>query len=165
MHTYKKLLFLLSLFVINRESTAAPPIMELITVVDPEVDFFFKDGHFLVLNKKASVAIFPLISILPTDIPIDLSSWTKIPKSCQPSPTIHPSLDIRITQPKHGHLIQVYKDGTLKAETTWLSSPTICRVILHDIDKVNGPELILLHQQREDLFGVTIFRLPESAQY
>ena len=159
-------IFLFLLFAINHVAIAAPPIMEIITVADPDVEFFFKKGQFLVLNKKADIAMYPLISILPTDIPYDVSSWQKIEQTCQPlADNSSSELNVSIKRHQYGYRIQVLRDGQLRAETTWLSSANICHTMLQDVDNIKGPELLVLHQQHETLFGITIFRLPESSNY
>jgi hypothetical protein len=154
------------LFSFSTKIGAAPPIMELITIVEPDAEYYFQSGNFMILNNKASIAMYPLQSILPTKPPTDLSKWTKIDKKCNSTLEFTQSEHrIVLTPQKIGFVIKAYKKEQLRAETTWLTSTTVCSIILQDVDLISGPEVILLHKQTDQMFGITIFRLPENAYY
>jgi len=146
-------------------SLASPLIMELITIVEPNATYYYQANRFLVLNPKASIAIYPLESILPTTPPADLSKWIQIPQDCTQSVITQNTIQLDIIDQELGYRILVKNKTQLKAETIWLSSSKICSYFIQDIDRVEGPELIIYHKQPKGLYGITIFRIPEIFNY
>jgi hypothetical protein len=139
--------------------------MELITIVEPNATYYYQSDRFMVLNPKASIAIYPLESILPTTPPSDLSKWTEIPQDCTSTSITQNTIEINIIEQELGYRILIMNDTKLKAETIWLSSSKICSYFIQDIDSIEGPELIIYHKQPKGLFGITIFRIPEIINY
>ena len=154
-----------------KTALAAVPLTIEADIVGENLEFWWKDGHFMTVSKKTQQSMKPLNDSKVHSIPTDLDTWGQLGKVCL-LPQSHEfllgemNLQIRSTPIVEKQIIsiQVFYKDLLIAENTIPRMVEICTYHVVQADKVIGPELIVTWKMSEKINGVTVFRIPETIQ-
>lgn len=155
---------------------AAPPLILTRDVGGAGMQAWFKPGDLLVgtPNIAGRPGMRPLISDAQMVLPVDLEGWTPIGDTCQDPPRATNTINnvqvtATVTVDPTGHQIARLRAGDLiLAEGAFTRPAQICALVLAEVDPLPGMELLIawrLGDKPDDLRGLTVYRVPETARY
>ena len=170
---------------------AAYPLINELDIANHNLQFWWKEGHFLTGSKLENSCILPFESDFfppsPQMLPEDLDTWKELGQNCE-------ALPMKLTFKENGveYILEVqqgsfslehpaelspsesikpslprvllYREGLLTAENL-IPRPIIpCSLDLLPINGQPGKEILITWRLGETLRGITIFSIPESAK-
>jgi hypothetical protein len=178
-------LFILQNIVLN-DAIALMPLLPILDIADKDLEFWYKDGQFLVGIKEKSKAIDPFTEIVPPnpqEIPKDISTWNSIGKACDKKLKKHFKIDqvqyeviLKEIPMKEGlefgslvegtgfFEIQLYRDGLFMAQNSIPRPIDPCTITLLDVDQFVGEEILISWSYATNIKGMIIYSIPDSVK-
>ena len=168
------------------DAIALMPLLPILDIADKELEFWYKDGQFLVGIKEKSMAIDPFTEIVPPspqEIPKDISTWDSIGKLCDRKLKKRFKIDqvqyeviLKEVPMKKGlefgslvertgfFEIQLYRDGLFMAQNSIPRPIEPCTITLLDVDQFVGEDILISWSYATDIKGMIIYSIPDSVK-
>ena len=151
---------------------AAPPLLLAADIGEPGLRIWWRSGELLVGNTEQSdrPGLKPLVSDAPMVLPADLTGWSPVGETCQDPPRatlLHKGQSIVasvVTDPAEQQWVRLTAGDRVIAENTLGRPVSVCEIRVVDADLIPGPE-VLIAWRFEDISGLTVFRIPDTALY
>jgi len=179
--TYFFIFFLQNILI--EDANALIPLLPILDIADQNLEFWEKDGQFLVGIKEKSLIIDPFSEVLPPipeEMPKDISRWNSIGKECDKRlkkrfvlDTIQYEVVLKEVPMKNnlefGALIegtgffevQLFRDGLFMAQNSIPRPIEPCQIILLDVDQFAGEEILIAWSYASSIKGMIIYSLPD----
>ena len=165
------------------EANALIPLLPILDVADQNLEFWEKDGQFLVGIKEKSLIIDPFSEVvppLPEEMPKDISRWNSIGKECDQKRKKRFTIDaiqyevVLKEVPMKNNLefgaliegtgffeIQLFRDGLFMAQNSIPRPIEPCQITLLDVDQFAGEEILIAWSYASSIKGMIIYSLPD----
>ena len=163
------------------------PLLPILDIADKNLEFWEKDGQFLVGIKEKSVSIDPfqndVIPPEPQMLPKDIDSWRSLGKNCDgrlikkfsidkipyevhlKEVPITTSLEFGSLSETAGFFeIRLYRDGLFMAQNSIPRPIEPCNIILLDIDGFEGQEILIVWNYLTDIKGMIAYSIPDMVK-
>ncbi|MEL6346702.1 MAG: hypothetical protein AAFV53_26550 [Myxococcota bacterium] len=167
---------MLGLLAMTLAAFCAPPLILAGDVGGAGTRAWLKEGDLLVGTPDAPgrPGVRPLVSEAALVLPDDLTGWTPLGEACAEDPAATAKIDdTDVTaavsvDPTGKQIVRLQAGELILAERVLARPATICQIVIAQADTLPGPELLILWRlgdNADDLRGVTVFRIPETARY
>ena len=169
------------------EVKALVPLLPILDIADKNLEFWEKDGQFLVGIKEKLISIDPfqndVIPPVPQSLPTDLDSWNSLGKNCDgrliktfaidkipyevhlKEVPIQDNLEFGSLSKTSGFFeIRLYRDGLFMAQNSIPRPIEPCKIVLLDIDGFEGQEILIIWNYLTDIKGMIAYSIPDMVK-